>query len=224
MEDLTAHYIKTKEFFDKIAEEKSGFYDAKNNKDLKHNVWQSRMRKFYRGFFDNLEKSDIKEVVDIGCGNGDFTLELAKKYPAINFTGADFSKKTIYIAKENSGGISNSSFFASDILSIPDENQFDVSVCINTLCHILNEDLEKVLDKIAKITKKHIILEIKNEKNFYYGFIRKYRHPRINIYPTSVERVSEILKSRGFFPKEIKPIFYFQFLSPLIVIRFSKNK
>lgn len=45
-------------------------------------------------------KSQIKNILDIGCGNGGLTCIISKK--GINITGIDFSKEMIKIAKNNS--------------------------------------------------------------------------------------------------------------------------
>ena len=40
-------------------------------------------------------------TLEIGCGHGDYTIELAKMYPERNFIGVDYKGARIYAAAEN---------------------------------------------------------------------------------------------------------------------------
>ncbi|MFA5168281.1 MAG: class I SAM-dependent methyltransferase [Candidatus Omnitrophota bacterium] len=48
-----------------------------------------------------LNTHPIHQVIDIGCGSGALIRSLAFEYPGIQFTGIDFSKKLIEIAKSH---------------------------------------------------------------------------------------------------------------------------
>jgi len=59
----------------------------------------------------------IKNVIDIGCGDGYTTIEIAKQFPDIIFIGYDFSSGMIELAKRKASreNISNVSFDVLDI-------------------------------------------------------------------------------------------------------------
>lgn len=218
------HYRDTKKFFDKSARDRQGFYDANNNRGLKHNRWQIIIRKKIADTI-NVYKSQIKNVYDLGCGNGDFTFELANKFPDLTFKGFDFSVEVVGLAQKQHNGGKNIEFLTTDLLAMNISEQADLVLCVNTLHHIHKDDLKKVLDAIAQIANKYIILEIKNKKNFYYGFLKRFKKDKnIEVYPTSVKEVSEIFKKHGFHLDKIYPLFLFKFASPLIVLCYKKNK
>jgi tRNA (guanine-N7-)-methyltransferase len=54
-------------------------------------------------------------TLEIGCGHGDYTIELAKMYPARNFIGIDYKGARIYAAagKANELNLKNAAFLIS---------------------------------------------------------------------------------------------------------------
>ncbi len=68
---------------------------AQIEKDLD---FQEEVEYLYSQFLENLLTYDIKQVIDIGCGQGDFCLLLQQH--GINATGVDLSQKQIEFALE----------------------------------------------------------------------------------------------------------------------------
>ena len=60
---------------------------------------------------------DVRHAIDLGCGPGEITCELARRYPDIAFTGVDHSAAAIARAGEHARalGLSNVRFEAADI-------------------------------------------------------------------------------------------------------------
>jgi tRNA (guanine-N7-)-methyltransferase len=54
-------------------------------------------------------------TLEIGCGHGDYTIELAKMYPERNFIGIDYKGARIYAAAENANecNLKNAAFLVS---------------------------------------------------------------------------------------------------------------
>jgi len=106
-----------------------------------------RLMNYHKFFVDNVSPEDT--VLDIGCGNGALTFDVAKK--AKRIIGIDLSKKNIKIAKEKFSR-ENIEYIQGDILkSLPDE-KFDVIILSNILEHIPNriEFLENLKNKAQK--------------------------------------------------------------------------
>lgn len=108
----------------------------------------------------NLYNKDV--FVDIGCGDGSITNELAKIYKF---------KKSICVDVENwfdtyTNKNTNIELVITDgkTINIKD-NSVDVILCNHVLHHI--ENLDEILDEIARIMKKDGILIVK-EHNCYY--------------------------------------------------------
>ena len=103
-----------------------------------------------------------KTVLDIGCGDGSITNELSKIYKFKKSIGVDVENWfDTYINKNT-----NIELIITDgkTINIKD-NSVDVILCNHVLHHI--ENLDMMLDEIARIIKKDGILIIK-EHNCYY--------------------------------------------------------
>lgn len=210
------HYKLTKQYFRKSAANKMGYYDAKTGRELKHDIKQRKIWEICNSILDEILQNnpEITKVTDVGCGIGDFTIDLAKRYPQFEkIVGIDFLKEPIDIARENAKQFDKVSFMKEDLLDLPfNDRFFDVTICINVLHHVYIEDLEKAVQELARVTDKYLILEIRNKKNifnFWYKYILLpifYRD--LPIITCSISEVNDLIKnhsfklqiSRGIFP------------------------
>lgn len=85
---MNKHSEETKKFFDQVAVARAGFYDSPSTPKCSPHVLAIR-EKVIKIF------SGLKTIanLDVSCGNGDFTLSLARIYPQLNFQGKDDIKK-----------------------------------------------------------------------------------------------------------------------------------
>ena len=102
---------------------------------------------YHRFFTDNITDND--RVLDIGCGNGALTFDLAKK--AKKVVGIDLNKKNIEIAREKFFR-ENIEYIHGDALKNCPKEKFDVVVLSNILEHLPNrtEFLKSLKDKVDK--------------------------------------------------------------------------
>lgn len=122
-----------------------------------------KLRSFFLGGQKNL-KANLKKIVadlpqhdtilDLCCGIGEFESQLTfdGKYA---YCGVDCNKRyKEYYDKKKSGH-----FFCDDVrnLSFPD-NTFDVVYLINASHHFNDQDIEKVLQEINRVSRKFLIL------------------------------------------------------------------
>jgi SAM-dependent methyltransferase len=72
-------------------------------------------------------------ILDAGCGNGAWTLELAARRPGWQLVGVDYDRESLSSADESRRqlGLENVSFVESEFLAFRDNQRFDVvlSVC-----------------------------------------------------------------------------------------------
>lgn len=225
------HYETTKQVFQHSAVHKQGYYDARPGGDFRHSVWQLRVRRIVLSILDVLLHTppEMTKVIDIGCGRGDFTIELARRYPHLKEVwGTDFCQEALAIARVDGKPLNNLFFKEADILELPfEDNRFDGTLCINTLHHIHHSDLEKAIGELARITRRYLILEIKNKRNLYYRSIH-YRAVHgvgnIRVFPTSAGVVSQMLRRHGFQLTRERGIFLWSWLSPLVILVFEKAR
>ena len=138
-----------------------------NSKQIVNHLNKSRSN--YNDLYEGekfLIQSYIKNnftVLDIGCAQGGMYKILKKKFSKIKYTGLDFNKKMIDIAKKkfpnqdfyNYNGTNYNNFF---------KKKFDVVIIFGTL-H-LNKNWKNILYNASKVTKKYILFDLReNFKN-----------------------------------------------------------
>lgn len=109
---------------------------------------------------------NCESVLEIGCGNGEFTRLISNK--CVKITGIDISPVMISVAKSRSEKYSNIEYETGDafLKSIPKES-FDVVVSIGVFHHF---NLENVLLKSIDLVKKGgklIVLDVYKPETFY---------------------------------------------------------
>lgn len=82
-----------------------------------------------------------RRVLDAGCGTGDHTLYLARKYPKAEILGVDINADRIRENQENARrlGIANVRFEAANLCEADFASRFDLVVSIDVLEHIVNQ-------------------------------------------------------------------------------------
>jgi len=117
-----------------------GFLSQKVEEERVHP--KHRIMNYHKFFVDNIDENDV--VLDIGCGNGALSYDIAKK--AKKVVGIDLNEKNISFAKER---YSKENIEWGDALKdLPDE-RFDVIIMSNVLEHIENrvEFLRRLREK-----------------------------------------------------------------------------
>ncbi|WP_242602120.1 class I SAM-dependent methyltransferase [Legionella nagasakiensis] len=64
-------------------------------------------------------------VLDIGCGNGAFSLKIIKQFPLASFLGIDASENMLALAKRELAGYTHASLQKADVETMGFNNQFD---------------------------------------------------------------------------------------------------
>ncbi len=98
-----------------------------------------------------------KELLDIGCGAGNYTLKMLSKVPGLNCTLNDLSMPMLQKAKERVSEETNGTItiVQDDMrnLDLPDEH-YDIVLAAATLHHLRDDaDWELVFGKISKALK-----------------------------------------------------------------------
>jgi len=109
-----------------------------------------RLMKYHDFFIKNTDSDDI--VLDIGCGNGYNTYQIAGKAKSV--VGIDIDKNNIETAKRDFKR-SNIEYIAGDATIYKFNKKFDVIVLSNVLEHI--EDRIGFLKKIKNLGRKILI-------------------------------------------------------------------
>jgi SAM-dependent methyltransferase len=111
----------------------------------------------------NLDWNGEGQILDIGCGSGSLTIELAKQYKGARITGIDYwgeqweySKKICEKNAEIEGVAERVTFNKANAAALPfDDNSFDVAVS-NLVFHEVSgvKDKKKLIKEALRVVKK----------------------------------------------------------------------
>jgi 2-polyprenyl-3-methyl-5-hydroxy-6-metoxy-1,4-benzoquinol methylase len=123
--------------------------------------------------FNKLKKTPTS-ILDVGCGGGDFTRVLAKKYKSAQIVGIDFSAPAITYAKKHLDNTKypNISFLVPDTLELNyPANCFDVVTATLVCHHMTDSELIEFLKKSVQVAKKAVILnDLHRHPVAYYSY------------------------------------------------------
>ena len=95
-------------------------------------------------------QGDFQRIIDLGCGKGIFSFELARRFPNATVVGVDLDEEQVernrHIAKKY--GHKNLSFEVGDLCKLPYEGEFDLALSVDMLEHI--EDDQHAIKQILK--------------------------------------------------------------------------
>ena len=153
----------------------------------------------YRRVFEILGNVEGKKILDVGCGSGRYSVEVAQR-GASEVVGIDFATNMLAISEElakTNNVTDRCHFINADFLdfSMPSK-QFDISIAIGFFDYI--KEPEEFLSKIVKMTKKTVIASFPR-KSLIRMPIRKlrYRFKNCPVYFTDKDSLSLTLKRIG---------------------------
>jgi ubiquinone/menaquinone biosynthesis C-methylase UbiE len=140
------------------------------------------------GVLDILKPKKGEKMLDLGCGQGIFSFELARR--GVQVVGIDSSKKLIEIAKKRSEKY-NIHYFVSDAakLSVIQDATFDAVVSILAVQNM--EDLDAVSKETSRVLKKggrmiwvmnHPCFRIPRQSGWGFDEKRKLQYRRVDRY------------------------------------------
>jgi len=143
--------------------------------------WQTDVHSQHKWFLDKVRLLKPKSILEVGCGFGrniKFLIENGVKPDSI--TGVDISSRMIKFARDY---ISNNRVKLSVIAieNFDERKNFDLVFTHGVLMHIPPNNIEKALDNIIRISKKHLILieqnysPPKSDKSSSYTFVHNYK-------------------------------------------------
>jgi SAM-dependent methyltransferase len=108
---------------------------------------------------DNISTSPGDRIVDIGCGDGRLSRELALTYEKCSVIGIDFSPKAIALSSALNADVRNLKFKCHNILKKEISfHPFDTAMLIEVLEHIPLEDAIEFIRGVRRLLKKNGVL------------------------------------------------------------------
>lgn len=157
--------------------------------------WEDRLRKEMPDLIKLLEKHNVKTILDVGCGTGDYSIELAKR--GYTLVGTDRSRGMINEANRKKVGLSskqygNVHFWNKDTEEFLHEMdiKFDaILVMGNSLSHN-PENYRRLIKKIASSLSDNGIMVFQTT-NFEKALKTRQRLWNVNFVPVSDGLISE---------------------------------
>jgi SAM-dependent methyltransferase len=103
-------------------------------------------------------KSNIKKVIEIGCGTGIYPIKNKELFNKIDYTGIDISESAIEYCKQNS----DFNFICGDFLKMDLKEHYDLVFSHAVIDHVY--DIDKFIEKAVSISNNYVFI------NSYRGY------------------------------------------------------
>lgn len=147
---------QTATFFDSYARDFEAIYGNKNtpvNRVVNH-YFRKSMRLRYERTLAGCAPIEGKSVLDIGCGPGHYSVELARR-GAGEVLGVDFAEGMIKLAQDRAraaGVEDRCTFVLRDILEADIDRTYDYVIVMGFMDYV--EEPRKVIDRIVALTAR----------------------------------------------------------------------
>ena len=174
--------------------------------------------------------SSLNRILDGGCGMGDFTFTLAEQWPESDITGVDVSYEMIRLCERTrkEKRLTNVNFQCADLFVLPFRDcEFDITVCLGVLPHILPEDWDRIITEFARVSAQSVIMQIVNRATplYWAAKLSERIHRRRRIFVGSHGKTIKMLWRRnGFELSQAKTIYGFRFFPLLEVLKFDRKE
>ncbi len=189
----------------------AGIYD-----DESSIVWRTFNRVFRKAIFVRYDVAmrestppDGKSFLDIGCGSGVYSNELARR-GAQRVLGIDFSEPMLEIARASAAklGVAAKTNFVSDEFLKHDfgEERFDISIAMGVFDYL--EDPQPFLTKMASLTRGKVLASFPRY-SLLRGTARRLRYRltgRGDVFYYSSDKVSQLARAAGLKKHHLVPI------------------
>jgi len=139
-------------------------YYQKYQQDPKY--LQKRHKKQEEKLLEILSNEKFERILEIGCGFGRYTKILSSIFNPEKYVALDLSQDQIQNAKKyiNNNKIE---FHCTKIQDFNSEEKFDLVFAGEVLLHISEEDIDDIISKIVKFSRKKIVsIDWYDEKRF----------------------------------------------------------
>tara|TARA_Y100001973_G_C5176710_1_gene322413 strand:+ start:779 stop:1357 length:579 start_codon:yes stop_codon:yes gene_type:complete len=110
-----------------------------------------------KAFYEHLSLFNPKSVCDVGCGNGQFLLDLVTNYNCKEAYGVDIATVELDMVIKND----NVKYFSAEAHNIPlKDKSVDLVTAFDSLEHVSEDKAEDTLKELARISRKGFMFSI----------------------------------------------------------------
>ena len=170
-------------------------------------IFRKDMYERYTFTIEHCEPVRDRKFLDVGCGNGMYSLELARR-GAAKVVGIDIAEVMIDLCRKSSqekGFDDKCTFLQTDLLDYKPEAKFDVSFGIGLFDYI--SDPLPVLKRMREVSTDKAIMAFPRLWT-WRAPVRKVRLARkgCDVYFYSKPRIEQLLREAGFKSQEIEKV------------------
>lgn len=179
---MTTHSTKTDSTIkqvDKSKYNKEYFVSLFKTPDYSKKVTLNSFGHIYREIANLYKLSPEDRVVDFGCGNGELSFCLHKRYNPTIF-GIDYSKDAIEVSNVNLNLLKKRDknlkikFINTNNNHLPDLKDINYVYFCDVLEHMYDHEIATVLNEIKKWNKTKIKILIHTDNNIFLRFVRPF--------------------------------------------------
>ncbi|GAB4277304.1 MAG: hypothetical protein Kow0056_08630 [Coriobacteriia bacterium] len=135
---------------------------------------QALVSRFRSRFVQHVVLANPKSILEVGCGQGWLTAQIAQALPSARVVGLDIRPQAIEYARSL---CATAEFLVGDGAALPfNDSEFDLVVCSEVLEHV--EDPQSVLDEMDRVGRGHAILSVPHEPWFWLTNLVRLRYLR----------------------------------------------
>jgi SAM-dependent methyltransferase len=138
-----------------LKENTGNFYDQKWRGWEEMIRWSPAPRIRREKIISWVKKLAIKSLLDVGCGNGQFLLQIRSAFKDLDLYGADICGQTL---ADNRKFMPQVQFLELDLNKTTLLRKFDLVICMETLEHI--DDWQKALENLISMAGKYLIITL----------------------------------------------------------------
>lgn len=198
---------QTATFFDSYARDFEAIYGNKNtpvNRVINH-YFRKSMRLRYERSIAGCSPIEGRSVLDIGCGPGHYSVELARR-GAADVLGIDFAQGMIDLAEQRAraaGVQDRCRFVFGDVLTTPIDRKYDYTIVMGFMDYV--EEPSRVIDRILEVTSGKAFVSFPVDGGVL-AWQRKLRYrQRCPLYLYSEARLRDIFRAYRQVRVEIEP-------------------
>jgi len=166
-----------KDFFSSYAEDFDSIYGDGKPRNLFNRItdklFRQSMYERYKRTIDFLTDSNVKTILDVGCGSGRYSLDLAKN--GMTVTGVDLAQEMLNIARTNTqkAGFESNTYIVGSYFDVEIHKKHDAAILMGLFDYISNP--EELFFKLKRDTSKYILASFPKPGGFL-GWQRKIRY------------------------------------------------
>jgi len=183
-------------------------FREKRAKTYFERVWDKEFNLTMSYLDDYISQGNRSKVLDIGCSSGRYVKALHAK-GVYDVWGIDTARIPLICAKQ---WVPEGNFLQASITDLPFVAEtFDIVICMELLCHLPDDVLERSIEEIAKVVKHQgiFIFDIKNKLNPVLNWAyRKKDSIEFTLKARTVQQLSRIVEAKGFKVVKKKGLFF----------------